>query len=191
MQASPWACFVVDARRRMAALSYKARELLGPPGPWRIVNGVLVVLDGRIRRVIDVRLADCVQTLSTGEGRGGGTTRISRIGQSTLTISVLPVRGPDRYCIVVFDPDRDRSRLNALAAQEAYGLTTAEARVANELVWGRATAELQVALGITKNTLKTHLAAIYRKTETDRVAQLVACFLANRALWSLEPDRRQ
>lgn len=122
------------------------------------------------------------QAISTSLGGGssaGGGMQVLRKSGASLNMVVSPVRGLatdflDNVCAVVYvtDPSlRIRPRNELLEA--VYGLTPAECRIALLLADGVATSTIREMIGITGNTLKTHLARIYRKTNTARQTQLV------------------
>jgi DNA-binding NarL/FixJ family response regulator len=62
---------------------------------------------------------------------------------------------------------------------ERYGLTAAEARLASMLMGGLALAQIASRLGVSRNTLRSQLHHIFRKTGTRRQAELVSRLLAN------------
>ncbi len=62
--------------------------------------------------------------------------------------------------------------------RERLGLTPAEARLALALVAGESTAQLADRWQVSRETLKSQLGALFRKTETNRQAQLVAFLMA-------------
>jgi DNA-binding CsgD family transcriptional regulator len=53
-----------------------------------------------------------------------------------------------------------------------FGLTPAECRVSLLLADGHAPKEIADSLGVTANTVKSHLSSIYNKTDTSRQSQL-------------------
>lgn len=55
---------------------------------------------------------------------------------------------------------------------EAYGLTLAEARVAISASSGMTVAGMALGLGLSPNTVKTHLRRVFAKTGTNRLAEL-------------------
>lgn len=65
----------------------------------------------------------------------------------------------------------------APSLQGRFGLTAAEAAVAVTLAQGRAVEDLAGRLGVTLNTVRTHIKIIFVKTGINRQAQLVASVL--------------
>jgi DNA-binding CsgD family transcriptional regulator len=55
-----------------------------------------------------------------------------------------------------------------------FGLTAAEARLASRLAGGAALNEVAAQLGISRETARNQLKAVFAKTETHRQAELVA-----------------
>jgi DNA-binding CsgD family transcriptional regulator len=60
------------------------------------------------------------------------------------------------------------------SAASLYQLTTAEIQVLGQILQGHALADIADILGLARSTVKTHLEAIYRKTQTKRQAELVS-----------------
>jgi DNA-binding CsgD family transcriptional regulator len=149
----------------------------------------LAITAGQLRALLPGETASLAALIgkaagtSAGRGRGsGGNLQISRPhgrGPLELLISPLPalhddwlLRQPAVAAIFVTDrssadfmPDRDVMRL--------HGLTASETRVATAIVQGLAGKEICRALGISYNTLKTHLKHIYAKTRTRHQSELV------------------
>ena len=58
-----------------------------------------------------------------------------------------------------------------------FGLTPAEARAAVAVLDGGTVAEMAERLAVSDNTLKTQLKAVYAKTHTQRMADLLKLLL--------------
>jgi DNA-binding CsgD family transcriptional regulator len=118
-------------------------------------------------------------------GATGGTMSVPRRQDGhILTLLVLPLRGrdvgrfadigmPDAAVLVfVFDPAH-RAGIPFTWIMDAYGLTHAEARVALATSSGATIPETAVQLGLSPNTVKTHLRHVFAKTGTSRQTELV------------------
>jgi DNA-binding CsgD family transcriptional regulator len=79
--------------------------------------------------------------------------------------SSLMLKMADRACLLVkvIDPV-DSVKGGADALREAYGLTAAQARVAELIATGLSAPEIAIALGVSASTVRTHLAACFDKT---------------------------
>ncbi len=64
--------------------------------------------------------------------------------------------------------------------QEQHGLTRAEARVATRLAAGKTVADIAAELGVSVETVRTHLKRAYHKTGVRRQAELVRLVLGER-----------
>ena len=75
-------------------------------------------------------------------------------------------------CVLIIDPARTRQPPEALL-RRAFGLTAAEARVAALLMADRRIEDAASLLGVSLATVRTHVAALFRKTGTNRQAELI------------------
>jgi DNA-binding CsgD family transcriptional regulator len=134
------------------------------------------------------RLASIIR--SALAGGAGGTVSVPSIDRSRLlTVVVVGLRSQEvsnlseahisnpACAAFVIDPLK-RQTVGAQQLMDAYGLTKAEARVAATASSGRTTAEAGLALGLSPNTVKTHLRRVFAKTDTNGHAELAA-LLAN------------
>lgn len=64
------------------------------------------------------------------------------------------------------------------SAASLFHLTTSEIQVLGQVLQGHALSEAAEILGLARSTVKTHLDAIYRKTQTNRQAELVSRVMA-------------
>jgi len=83
---------------------------------------------------------------------------------------------PVAAIVFIIDPtQRSRPAKEILIA--LFGLTPAECRVAMLLADGKSATEIASTLGVTRNTLKSHVAKIYAKTGTSRQSQVARLLL--------------
>ena len=114
-------------------------------------------------------------------GRRGFGIPVRREGEAALVLHVLPLRhgalrrgiAPDAAAAVfISDPAASPDApLETLAA--LFDLTSAEGRVFQLLAQGESRERAAGMLGISLNTMKTHLNRIYAKTGATRASQLV------------------
>lgn len=122
------------------------------------------------------------KAVTTGNGAGLETARaftISRRDLPPLQVLVSPIGGCDldeghqvRAIMFVKDPSQ-RVRPKNETLREMFGLTPAECRVALLLADGHAPTQVAEMIGVGRNTLKSQLASVFRKTGTSRQSQLV------------------
>ncbi|OWJ66847.1 helix-turn-helix transcriptional regulator [Inquilinus limosus] len=102
-------------------------------------------------------------------------------GRAPLVLTVAPVTavdpvdgrcGPARAAIFIAAPDEARS-VDGRALMTAFGLTAREAEVASRLASGATIGSLAAEWGVSVNTLRGYLKAVFGKTGTCRQADLV------------------
>jgi DNA-binding CsgD family transcriptional regulator len=127
-------------------------------------------------------LAELLRSASRGSPGGAMSLPRGPHGQ-LLTLIVSSVRGKDigrladsgikdaAVLLFVIDPANRRS-IPPAQIMDAYGLTRAEARVALAASCGNTVIESARLLGLSPNTIKTHLRRVFAKTATGRQAEL-------------------
>ncbi len=80
--------------------------------------------------------------------------------------------------VIIRDPDR-RSQTSDEVVRKLFDLTPAEAALALALADGLTLEESADELGMTKNTARAHLRAIFSKTGATRQANLVRTLLSS------------
>ncbi|WP_145840230.1 helix-turn-helix transcriptional regulator [Marinobacter sp. P4B1] len=120
----------------------------------------------------------------------------SSLVQAERKDQVLQLRYDDQHCTLVITPLLaetmvtenvpgvgalitlyDWSDLPAIDSDlltEMFGLTSAEVRVAGELVKGRSLTEIAESFGRSRETIKYHLRGLLRKTGTRRQGELIS-----------------
>ena len=137
------------------------------------------------------------QATQTGQGRGlhpGGALALSRPSMlRPLSVLVAPLGhkasvdgldlGRTRPAAVVFVSDPEvRQETPAALLQRLYGLTPAEARLAEAMAGGGPLKAAAERLGIGRETARSQLKQVYAKTGTHRQAELVRLLLTGPAV---------
>jgi DNA-binding CsgD family transcriptional regulator len=129
-------------------------------------------------------LADAIVRAATSDatelgGHGIGIP-LSAPGTAPLIGYVLPLANSDvrgafgTATVAVFLSTKAQDALPSVAALSGlFDLTPAEARVMLRVGSGAAVGEVAVALGVSENTVKTHLQRVFVKTGTNKQPQLV------------------
>ncbi|TVT50117.1 MAG: hypothetical protein FHK82_16505, partial [Sedimenticola thiotaurini] len=79
------------------------------------------------------------------------------------------------------DPEHTSKSLGD-SIQQRYRLTKTETNITLYLIQGRETKEITELLDIQRETLKTHLKNIFKKTNTHRQSELISVILRANAL---------
>jgi DNA-binding CsgD family transcriptional regulator len=112
--------------------------------------------------------------LTYEDGQPGLILQLSPIGPQSMSRSPGP-----HACVLGVLIDRSSSAsLEPSMLRDLFGLTDAEARVAEAYLRVDTVKEVGVMLGVSANTIKTHLAAVYLKTGCTRQAQLVRLLMS-------------
>ncbi len=115
--------------------------------------------------------------------RSGGMLNVPRISRRMpYTLTIVPMRdslvGADNVSAVafIFDPTKKQTTTIKFFAK-SYDLIRTEAELANSLMLGEKLDDVAQKRGVSYNTMKTHLHAIFAKTNTNRQAELVSLLL--------------
>lgn len=187
LETMPNAMLLLDGQGRIKQANSAAEALL------RRSDGIAFSTDGHLQLTTALAserhlLAKLLkETLEVAGGRGVSLSgsepvRINRpSGAAPLLVLAVPLPRPSfafwellmpaRVLVVIID-QAAKSRARASSLKAAYGLTTAEARVALLLASGVSGSQLTAALGVTSDTVKTHLRRCFEKTGTHSQAEL-------------------
>ena len=178
---------VIHANRIASRLAAEGR-------PVRISRGNLVAATPRNAK----RLAALIR--SALHGMPPAAVGISAPEDGTrVTVLAMPVRERDRERLNGLDV-RDAAAIVFLSdptfipeipvkwVMDAFGLTSAEARVALSTAAGASVPETAALFGGSPNTVKTHLRRVFAKTGVSRQSEL-ANMLAGLRLLAHEPDQ--
>jgi DNA-binding CsgD family transcriptional regulator len=105
---------------------------------------------------------------------------VRRTARQPLVIRVLPVAGPARTpflgarALLVISDLQNRPQSQASVVAETFGLTPAETRVASIMAAGISIERAADQLGLSRETVRNHLKAVFAKTATHRQSELVA-----------------
>ncbi|WP_159730665.1 helix-turn-helix transcriptional regulator [Methylosinus sp. Ce-a6] len=167
-----------------AVLSRSHRLLLANDLFARFVPSL--VQDRRERAVISDPRADALFERALARLRiAGAPTGVqslsiaARMGRPPLVLHLAPIRRAAQDVFAAGDVLLVATELTAGAAPEAtllqglFDLTPAEARVARAIVAGRTTLEIATDHGVSPETVRTQIRAVYAKTGASRQVELV------------------
>lgn len=182
------ALLLVDAACRVMYANRAAEEILANPlGLQRSAGRVLSADRHADTATLHRLVAQAAGDVVDREGSAGGRLRLPRGDARTpLTVLVIPLRAeaqwpvPHHPAAILFITDPERSGdPTAASLRQSFGLTRAEAAVALEVLNGGGLKAAASRLGITPTTTRTHLTAVFDKTDTRRQADLVRALLQN------------
>ncbi|WFU00690.1 LuxR C-terminal-related transcriptional regulator [Rhizobium sp. CB3171] len=129
-----------------------------------------------------VKAAACDAILNPGGTvNGDGLVRLARDGRRDLVLKIQRLRGNlldvfnTGWAIgILVDPDENRRPGDLRVARALFGLTGTEAKIAGLLATGKELSHVADVCNVTYETARTHLRAIFAKTDTSKQGQLIA-----------------
>lgn len=179
LAASGQGTLVIDRDRRIMVSDGIADELIARRAGLSASNTRLRLSTA----AADSQLGAYLEAVPTdGKDETGCTLLVEPAGDDApIAVAVRPIRPAmpvwtsdrDLLLLRVRDPSR-RSRFDAAALRGPLSITLAEAAVTAAMANGETLREAASRLGITYNTARAHLRAIFAKTGTTRQAELLA-----------------
>ncbi len=180
------AAILVDGACRVLFANRTAERILADQlGMRRDVEGVLRASLPSETCALHKLVAEGAKRAGGDETGAGGSQRVWRgKSRAPLTVLVIPLRaatdwlGSRRTAAILFVTDPEHaSGPTAAGLQYGFGLTRTEAAVAIEVLNGGGLKAAAARLGIAPTTARTHLTAVFDKTNTRRQADLVRVLL--------------
>jgi DNA-binding CsgD family transcriptional regulator/PAS domain-containing protein len=178
--------FLTD-RRGITYMNSSAQKLIDDRGALKVKDNRLTVPKSRSTDM----LSEAISASLDGVAPPMAGTHMVPIPDEEgggLIASVLPLKWrdadnpltglPGSAAILVQDPSQPVQSVGD-AFGRLYGLTGAEQRISLEIARGRSNQDLCDLLGISTNTLKTHLKHIYAKTGVTRQTDLARLVIAS------------
>ena len=132
-----------------------------------------------------------VRTMSLPTGSGRPLMVIaSPVRDEANERSDIPNQQATAAMLWIYDPDRP-AQISPAWMMDAYGLTSAEVRVAASVASGMTISEAAGRLQVSVNTVKTHLRHVYGKTGTRRQAELCRMVATIGLIRSDEPQMKR
>lgn len=180
--------FIVDRHCRVLAANARAEELFSDRDLYVGVRDLLRFTDLRTDKAFAEKVRflcgagpddpASTEDLSLTLPRGAFSLSIIPVAQNLRSMAlsgVLPMFLPEIVALVVLRPRPEAMPSDALPAR--YGLTKSEARLAAALPSGGTLLDVASRLGISYETARTQLRAVFAKTGVNRQSELVALVL--------------
>ncbi len=175
---------LVDADARVVLADDRARGAVAGSFGMRIDHGRIALSTARENARLKDLILSCIKT-PAGKVRGGRIDRFRVDDGSRLRIEVMPFRrsgisvGPEcaKYpnplaMLLLSDPERRHREARAILRHE-FGLTSAEAAIALELMRGDTRAAVASRVGVSLATVRTHMMHIFGKIGVSSRAALI------------------
>lgn len=172
------AAMVVSRSGKVLRLNEQAAALEGRD--FRVSRGRVLLGDPAAADEL-AKVMDHLKGAPPGQGLGAAPVICRRQGRPSLLIRTLPVDPAisepflgAAALLLLTDLSTPPPRPAFVTVSSVLGLTLAEARVAVALSEGQSTSAISDQLGITVETVRTHLKRIYSKTGVEKQHQLTA-----------------
>jgi DNA-binding CsgD family transcriptional regulator len=170
------AAVVIDAAGRATQMNLPAQDLLG--ADFNLVRGRLAAHDPVSNRRLQ-HLVSSALRMAPGGAQSYAPIVVDRDEAPWLLAEAMPVTafGSDLFSsgrlILLLTDLRSPLRPNSKQLCAAFGLTAAEAKMAATLASGVGIDAAAASLGVSRETARTQLKAVFAKTNTCRQAELV------------------
>ena len=171
------AAVVIDATGRATQMNQPAQNLLG--ADFNLVRGRPAAQDPASNRRLQRLVSFALQAVPGGP-QSYTPIVVDRDEAPWLFVEAMPVTkfGNDLFSsgrvILLLTDLRSPLRPEATQLCAAFGLTIAEAKLAAKLALGSGIENAAASLGVSRETARTQLKAVFAKTNTCRQAELAA-----------------
>jgi DNA-binding CsgD family transcriptional regulator len=170
------ACIFFDRLGRVTTINDRAKALLGTD--LQITNGELRPAGGEDAAAFNRRLKSVLGSAVSFEADEDGVLLLRRAGKRPLIARIQRIGGDvqdifSHSCaLAVIEDPEERVQQRPGTLNKLFGLTRAEAEIAQLLAQGMSVQEIASHRGISYETARAHLKSVYRKTETNRQSEL-------------------
>ncbi|HLG84574.1 MAG TPA: PAS domain-containing protein [Bradyrhizobium sp.] len=171
------AVILTDARGHLIRLNRAAEDLLERKSAVRVRHNIVRASCSAADRALGAALR---LAADASDQRDGLVVKLSDDEDLPVFAHVLPIgrvrteslpEAPAVLAIFIQDSDHIRDAVGPLA--NAYRLSPAETRLLSNILGGRNLPEAATELGVSADTVKTQLRAIFRKTGVNRQSELI------------------
>jgi DNA-binding CsgD family transcriptional regulator len=184
----PHAVMLLDASARVLHVNAAAEAELRRADPLRFTSSGQLECRGapRLRTALWTAIRAVLDPVRAARENLSPVAQLSRRNGHLLSVQAVPLPAPAASgaiatlssrlaaCALIVQPAPSPARV---PFSERYGLTPAESKVASLIAKGKLIPEVARDLGVSPNTVKSQLRAIYLKTDTRRQGELIRLFL--------------
>jgi DNA-binding CsgD family transcriptional regulator len=185
LETSARGVLLLDRAGRVVFANPAARVLAQAGDSFVLRRERIEALNGQEDAALQRLIGAATRRMGAADAARSGVMRLSRrSGRAELALVAAPLAsatslvdaGPVAFLLIT-DPQTTATRPESLLRQ-LFGLSAAEARVAERLMLGESPEQAAASLGIKISTARWHLASLYRKTGTRSQAQLMRQLLS-------------
>jgi len=178
LDVAPGAVFILDSRGKVVQRNLAAESLLSLRDGLSTRQDRLVAGHAPTHAQLQALITSAVGAGSATLSHPGGAIAVPRpSGKRPFYAAVFPLRlpvmtGPAHVLVLVTDPEASASFPGEIL-KTLFGLTHAEAGIANALLAGNSIEEIADMRHVTSGTLRIQMKAILSKTNTRRQSGLI------------------
>jgi DNA-binding CsgD family transcriptional regulator len=166
---------LLDERRRVQDANVLARRVLAEGNGVAVRGGRFVFLDPKLDERLS-RLIDAYRSDQGGALRSmAAQVRYNRSPPYRVLVAPVPPDADDRrasFFVLIYGP-REWRDISIDVLVEVYGLTRGQAEVARSLLAGQSVEQTAAVLGLSLNTVRTHLKHIFSRCEVRSQRELL------------------
>lgn len=190
IESSGTGTLLVEANSHILSANAVAQDLMSGDGPLFLRDGYLCARTTQATRQLQDAIAEMARLQSTVTDPDCyvpvALPDPDRAQPLTLIIRPGPPFGPvsaplKRTAVIVLRDPALPAMLSVVDLERLFGLSPAEARLATRLADGEGLDEAAVALGVSRNTARSQLQAVFSKTGINRQGDLVRLLLSSAA----------
>lgn len=172
------ACLFFDRNGLICRINETARKMLGPG--FQLSNGELRTWKQSEADMLRASVRSSIARSDGSTGSHGDVTIISRPQRSPLVVrfqrlgSTFADLFSEAVAMAIINDPLAEHAADSDVLMRAFDLTRAEAAVAVLLGLGKGPREIAMEQDVTYETIRTHVASIFRKTDTNRQSALTA-----------------
>lgn len=179
---------LLDERGKPGFINQKAEQLMSAGCGLSVNRDTLSLTNTFESARLERLIANAAMAASGFMCNAGGSLRTNSLSGESLIIQVIPLpRESERSwglafpsgCVAVFVSTSGATHLRVESLSSLYGLTLAEAKLASLLAHGLSLEQAASTSGISIQTVRSQLKAVFAKTHVSRQAELVARLLAD------------
>jgi DNA-binding CsgD family transcriptional regulator len=165
---------ILDRRGKVIRLNTRASEILAERDGIKLRDAAILLDDNDLARQLHARVtqSDDAALLTLRIERPSGLGDLLLIAGSANAPDYVVAGGGPATVLFLNDPVRS-PRVSPDALRDLLGLTQSEAGIAADIAGGLSLADVAAHHGISPNTVRAHLRAIFNKTGVKRQSQLV------------------
>ncbi len=191
----PMGVVIVDKAAQVQFMNTNASDLFAQSDGIDVgATGIFRTAKVAETKNLHAMIAEAAADHESDDNREGGAMTVSRPSMKrSFALLVVPLPNEDdilsdsgHVAVFINDPEL-HNELPTRVLARLYGLTEAEARLLQALILGKKLETFADEVGVSMNTVRSHLKQVFRKTGTNRQPELVSLVMNSSAYLASNP----